>query len=143
MPMFSARSKERLSSCHPDLQRLFEEVVKEMDCIILVGYRGEVDQNKAVSQGTSTKFWPNSMHNSKPSLAVDVAPFPVDWKNKKRFYYFAGYVMGIADKLGLGQNIRWGGDWDHDNDLDDQHLFDLGHFELVNPVLHMVANAQG
>lgn len=134
MPMFSARSRESLASCHPDLQRLFEEVVKEMDCIVLVGHRGEVDQNKAVSEGKSTKFWPNSMHNSTPALACDVAPFPIDWKNKKRFYYFAGYVLGKAYNLGLGKNIRWGGDWDRDHDLDDQQLYDLVHFELVNPI---------
>lgn len=140
MPMFSARSKERLSSCHPDLQTLFEEVIKDFDCTILVGHRGEKEQNTAVNEGKSTKFWPNSMHNSTPSLAVDVAPFPLAWKDIQKFYYFAGFVMGKAHNLGL--KIRWGGDWDCDKDLHDQHLNDLVHFELVNPVLHTVASKQ-
>jgi hypothetical protein len=26
-------------------------------------------------------------------LAVDVAPFPIDWHDLKRFYHFTGYVV--------------------------------------------------
>ena len=47
-----------------------------------------------------------------------------------RFYNFAGTVQGVAKMLNI--KIRWGGDWDSDNDLKDQTLYDLPHFELRN-----------
>jgi peptidoglycan L-alanyl-D-glutamate endopeptidase CwlK len=37
--------------------------------------------------------------------------------------------MGIAAKMGI--KIRWGGDWDRDEELHDQTFFDLPHFELI------------
>lgn len=132
MPNFSELSKQRLSTCHPNLQLLFNEVIKEFDCAILVGFRGKEDQEKAFSERTSQEHWPNSKHNTTPSIAVDVAPWPIDWGNKKRFYYFAGYVMGTAIRLGIP--LRWGGDWDGDKDLDDQTLYDLVHFEIKGKV---------
>jgi hypothetical protein len=42
--------------------------------------------------------------------------------------YFAGYVKGIAMMLGIP--IRWGGDWNSNNDLKDNNFDDLPHFEL-------------
>lgn len=70
----------------------------------------------------------DSKHLALPSRAVDVAPYPINWGDKKRFYHFAGYVQGLAAQLGI--SLRWGGDWDGDNDLNDQTFFDLVHFEL-------------
>ena len=69
-----------------------------------------------------------SKHNQEPSLAVDVAPWPIDWNDSHRFYHFAGFVLGIAAALNI--RLRWGGDWDSDFDLRDQTFFDLPHFEL-------------
>jgi len=129
MPLFSTRSLERLGTCHPDLQYLFNEVVRDFDCTILCGHRPEEDQNEAFEHGFSTKPWPESTHNKKPSKAVDVAPYPVEWDNRERFYYFAGYVKGKAVDLGI--KIRWGGDWDGDTRVKDQTFNDLPHFELI------------
>jgi len=128
MPSFSTKSKANLYTAHVELQRLFEEVVKGYDCTVIVGFRSKQDQDNAVASGLSKTPWPTSKHNRQPSLAVDVAPYPIDWKNTKRFYHFGGYVKGVADRLGIP--IRWGGDWDTDNDLDDQDFMDLVHFEL-------------
>lgn len=125
---YSGRSRARLDDCHPSLQVLFDEVIKHIDCIILVGHRGMVDQNNAYHGGLSQLKYPQSKHNSVPAMAVDVAPYPLDWKDTKGFYYFAGIVKGIASQLDI--NIRWGGDWDSDNDLNDQTFMDLIHFEL-------------
>lgn len=127
---------ENLATCDAVLQVLFNEVIKHIDCSILVGERGEEAQNEAYDEDASTKRWPDSKHNltkeekeaGKKSQAVDVAPYPIDWENKKRFYYFAGFVKGLAIRMGIP--IRFGGDWDGDNDLDDQKLMDLVHFEL-------------
>ena len=46
MPKFSQDSFSKLSTCHPDLQVLFYEVIKYYDCTILEGYRNQVDQDK-------------------------------------------------------------------------------------------------
>lgn len=133
MPKFGNRSMSNLSTCHSDLQRLFNEVIKEYDCTILCGHRSKEDQDKAVQEGRSKVRWPNGKHNSNPSMAVDVAPwFPTEphirWNDSSKFYHFAGYVQAVADQLGI--NIRWGGDWDSDGELHDQTFFDLPHFEL-------------
>jgi peptidoglycan L-alanyl-D-glutamate endopeptidase CwlK len=129
VPRFGIFSETRLNSAHPLLKRVFENVIKIVDCKILEGQRGEAEQNRLYRLGRSKVEFPNSKHNSDPSMAVDAAPYPIDWKNLKRFYFFAGVVIGVAYMLGL--KIRWGGDWDGDTDLDDQDFNDLPHFELI------------
>ena len=135
MAEFNKLSQQRLEGCHPDLQVLFNEVVLHFDCTVLVGPRGQEEQDKAFNEGKSKLKYPNGMHNKTPSLAVDVAPYPIDWKDKDRFYFFSGFVMAIAAYLKIGgaisHGIRWGGDWDGDKDLHDQTLYDLVHFEIL------------
>ena len=129
MPSFGTRSTKRLDSCHEDLQLLFRAVVQRFDCTILQGHRGEEEQNAAFDGGNSKLRWPNGKHNRRPSIAVDVAPYPIDWKDAGRFCFFAGYVKRVADELGMA--IRWGGDWDGDTRTTDQTFDDLVHFELL------------
>lgn len=135
MPKFSLSSFSKLSTCHRDLQVIFFEVIKSFDCTILEGFRDEQRQEMAFQEGKTTLHWPHGRHNSNPSLAVDVAPFPIDWKNIRQFYYFAGYVLGIAralkDQGKITHSLRWGGDWNNDNLIEDQKLNDLVHFELI------------
>jgi len=128
MPHFSKVSKTRLATCDERLQRLFNEVIQHYDMRILCGYRDKVAQTEAYESGASKVPWPKSMHNHHPSLAVDVAPFPIDWENTNRFFYQAGLVEGVARMMGL--SIRFGGDWDSDKDFGDQHFNDLPHFEI-------------
>lgn len=129
MPQFSIASRAKLHTCHIDLQDIFTEVVKHFDCTVIWGHRGEAAQNEAFHLGFSKKRWPNSRHNERVSMAIDVAPYPVDWKDVDRFRYFAGVVQGIA--LMLEFKLRWGGDWDRDTQLKDNMFQDLAHFELV------------
>ena len=134
MPKFSKLSLARLETCHPVLQFLFHRVIEVYDCIILEGYRSEAVQEGLYRQGKTKVHWPHSKHNQKPSLAVDAAPYPVDWNlenrdNLKRWYYFGGLVLGIAHAYGIP--LRWGGDWDRDGDFRDQNFNDLPHFELI------------
>ena len=128
MAKFGNTSKKRLKTCDEKLQILFNEIVKVFDCSILVGHRGEEDQNKAYKEGNSQVKWPKGKHNKKPSSAVDVAPYPIDWEDRERFSYFAGFVKGVAWRLNIP--IRWGGDWDGDTELSDNNFDDLVHFEL-------------
>ena len=62
------------------------------------------------------------------SHAVDVAPYPIDWDDTKRFFYLAGLIMGIAEMKGV--KLTWGRDWDGDEDFDEHTLKDGPHFEL-------------
>jgi len=128
MAKFGSTSKRRLSTCEKDLQLLFKEVVRGFDCTIVCGHRGEKDQNEAYKRGNSKVKYPHGRHNANPSRAVDVAPYPIDWTDRDRFHYFAGYVKGIASQMGI--DVIWGGDWDDDTDLKDNGFDDLVHFEL-------------
>lgn len=118
----------KLNTCDLRLVALFKEVIKGYDCTVLDGMRDKARQNRLFKEGKSKVKYPNSRHNMNPSCAVDVAPYPIDWDAEESFYHFAGYVQGIADAMGI--KIRWGGDWDEDNDLYDQSFNDLVHFEL-------------
>lgn len=129
MPTFSARSKEILGSCNPQLQTLFLEVVKTFNCIIVCGYREKDAQDDLFRRGLSKLAWPNGKHNRNPSRAVDVYPYPINWQDKERMTYFAGFVMGKAETLGY--SLRWGGDWNRDWKVRDNVFDDLGHFELI------------
>ena len=126
---FGKQSLKNLNEAHPALQKLFHEVIKHIDCSVIEGYRPQEEQNKAYHAGKSKLKYPESKHNQKPAMAVDVCPYPIDWKDTARFYYLAGIVKGIATQMGI--KIRSGCDWDGDNDFSDQNFHDLPHFELV------------
>ncbi len=136
MPKFSSESFSRLSGCHRDLQVLFFEVVKYLDCTIVEGYRNEEDQERAFVNGTTKLHFPNGKHNAQPSLAVDVYPYPINLNDVKRSIFFGGFVLGIAQKLKeegkMEHSVRWGGSWDGLGKLNGENeLQDFGHFELV------------
>jgi len=128
MPVFSQTSKDRLATCDARLQRVFNEVIKHFDCTIIVGHRGEKAQNEAFANGKSQKRWPNGNHNSMPSKALDATPYPVDWTDRARMTLFAGFVLGIAQ--GMGIDLRWGGDWNENMKVKDNSFNDLPHFEV-------------
>ena len=101
MPSFSNRSRQKLETCHRDLQQVFNVVVQYFDCTILEGHRNEDRQNMLFDMGQSKLRYPDGKHNSVPSLAVDVVPYPIDWEDRERFVLFAGFVMGIAQAQGI------------------------------------------
>ena len=128
MPRFSKKSLSKLETCDKRIQDLFLRVVKKFDCTIIEGHRSKDRQNKLFDEGKSKLKYPKGKHNATPSKAVDVAPYPIDWNDRERFTYFAGYVVGIAYQMGL--KIRWGGDWDMDTQVKDNNFDDLPHFEI-------------
>lgn len=129
MPHFSQKSMDTLATCDKRLQVIMMEVIQHFDCMIICGHRDEAEQNLAYQKGQSKLKWPLSKHNSTPSKAVDVAPYPLDWKDRNRFFYQAGIIMGIAAAKGI--KIRWGGDWNKNGLLSDEKFSDLPHFELL------------
>ena len=116
MPKFGRKSREHLETCHPDLQTLFNAVIEEVDCSVICGYRNKADQDKAIASGNSKAVYPEGKHNSNPSTAVDVYPYPIDFDDLPRFYWFGGWVLAKAEILrNVGEmlyKVRWGGNWD-------------------------------
>ena len=130
MPKFGRKSKENLATCDEKLQKVFNEVIKHVDCSVLEGHRSEERQEKLFKEGKTKVHYPNGRHNAKPSRAVDVVPYPVDWNDRERFHLFAGMVIGLA--RGMGITLRWGGDWNMNFEVDDNQFDDFPHFELLN-----------
>lgn len=103
------------------LQRIVRRVHRErMRLVVLCGHRGQADQDAAFAAGTSKLKWPRGKHNKMPSLAVDVAPEPIDWNNVAAFEKLAKHMLEIAAEEGV--DIVWGGAW---------KMRDLVHFELA------------
>ena len=107
MPKFGKKSIERLSTCDQRLQKVFNEVIKYVDCSVLEGHRDERTQDRYFQEGKTKVRYPMGRHNTKPSRAVDVVPYPIDWKDRERFHLFSGFVLGLA--RGMGITLRWGG----------------------------------
>lgn len=139
MPQLGTVSKQRLATCAQDLQTLVNEIVKYYDVTVVCGERGEADQNKAYAEGKSTVKYPNSKHNTSPSLAVDIASWEVDhidWTLRQALY-LAGYIRATADRLfaegRIKHRVRIGADWNGNNDIDDSSFMDAPHVELIIP----------
>jgi peptidoglycan L-alanyl-D-glutamate endopeptidase CwlK len=130
MPKFGRKSKENLATCDEKLQKVFNEVIKHVDCSVLEGHRSEERQEKLFKEGKTKVHYPNGRHNASPSRAVDVVPYPIDWNDRERFHLFAGVVIGLA--RGMGISLRWGGDWNMNFEVDDNQFDDFPHFELLN-----------
>ncbi len=137
MPSFGTTSRQNLKTCDQRLQAVVRESVKHMDFAVICGHRPKQQQNKLFALEKTQLKYPNSKHNRYPSLAIDLAPYYQDsphirWHDYKGFIYLAGLIKGVATSMDI--NIRWGGDWDRDNDLLDQTFNDLPHFEIVNNI---------
>jgi len=124
MYRFGKRSRERLKGVKPELVNVLNELIKIMDVTIIEGLRSQERQDELVAKGASkTKY---SKHIQ--GRAVDLAPYPIDWKDRERFHYMGGMLRGIAQNMGV--DVRWGGDWDSDGEIKDNHFDDLVHIEL-------------
>jgi len=124
MPRFGKRSKQRLKGVDAKLVNVANELIKLMDVTVIEGLRSQKRQDELVAQGKSkTKFGKHVQ-----GKALDLAPYPIDWKDRERFHYMGGLIRGIGHSLGV--NIRWGGDWDSDGEIKDNNFDDLVHVEI-------------
>ena len=129
MPSFSKRSLDHLETCDARIQKVLNAAIKNgPDFVVICGHRNEADQNKAFDEGKSKVRWPNGRHNTLPSKAVDIVPYPVDWNDLDRFRVLISYVLGIAEVMGVP--MRSGFDWDGDWDEKDERFRDFPHLEL-------------
>ena len=113
-------SEERLNTCCGDLQTICKTVIQDYDFMVICGYRGEKEQNDAYNNGKSRVQFPHSKHNLQPSMAVDLAPYPIDWNDLKRFHELAGRILEVANLLEIP--LIWGGHW--------RTFKDYPHFEI-------------
>lgn len=124
MPAFtpSGRSLAEIATCHRDLRRLVEELWKDGHAFhVLCGHRDKVAQTRAYEAKKSKLPWPKSRHNTFPSRAMDLAPYPLDWEAVKEFDELAKIVLNKAAMMGI--KLVWGGSW--------KKLVDRPHFELA------------
>ena len=131
MPHFSKASIDRLETCHPLLQEVCNEAIKDYDFMVVYGHREEADQNEAYATGRSKLKWPNSKHNSTPSIAVDLAPVKyvdgkatIPWNDIPEFRRMAMHIMNVANNKGI--SLEWGGSW--------VSFKDYPHFQLTKEV---------
>ena len=138
MATFSKSSLAKLELAHKDLQKILKQAILEMDFTIVCSVRTKEEQFKLFQQGRTLKDgeWvktgttvtnidginKKSMHNYTPSLAVDLAPWPINWEDETRFNKLAQIIKRIASDNNI--EISWGGDW--------KSFKDLPHFELKN-----------
>jgi len=130
MYKFGKRSRARLKGIDSRLVNVLNELIKVMDVTIIEGVRSAETQNKYFKDGKSKLDGVNKKSNHQLGKAVDLAPYPINWKESNRFYYMGGMVRGIAKQLNL--KIRWGGDWDSDGETKDQTFMDLVHIEILD-----------
>lgn len=128
MYKFGKKSKQRLKGVDTRLVNVLNELIKIMDVTIIEGVRSKEKQQEYFKDGKSKIDGVTKKGMHQLGKAVDLAPYPVDWKNTKRFYYMGGMLRGISKQLNI--KVRWGGDWDSDGKIKDQTFNDLVHIEI-------------
>ena len=132
MPKFSKKSLDNLSTCNPLLRLIAEEAIKYVDFSVIWGHRPKDKQDALFGEGYSDLKWPLSKHNSWPSKAFDIVPWPVNWDDKERFFFLAGVILTVARKSNVKEiSLRWGGAWNGQFNTKEQRD-DLAHFELLD-----------
>ena len=131
-----------LSTCTRDIQTIFMEVVKNYDCSVIEGHRTAERQNEHWQKGrkdgvivekskvvTYKDGYENkSKHQSHPSIAIDVVPYPELWSDKDKLIELKGVVKYVQAKLlsegKITKTLDNGGDlWSG---------FDLPHWQISN-----------
>jgi|TARA_R110000850_G_scaffold120861_2_gene238556 peptidoglycan L-alanyl-D-glutamate endopeptidase CwlK len=126
MPRFGRTSKKRLEGVDTRLVDVLNELIKIMDVTIIEGLRTGERQKELLKKGATKVKYSKHMEGK----AVDLAPYPIDWKNRDGFHYMGGMIRGIAKQLNV--KVRWGGDWDSDGDVKDNGFDDLVHVEILD-----------
>jgi hypothetical protein len=137
VPKLSKKSIAIRNNAHFDIQRVLNLAITRFDFTILCSHRNMADQEKAKAEGKSNAHFGASPHNYVPAVAVDIAPYPVNWGEEgtpeekhaalKRFYDLSVVMLQCAKELNVP--LRWGGDWDG-NPSTPNKLTDLPHYEL-------------
>jgi len=123
MPRLGKRSKKRLEGVDSRLIDLLERVCKYFDITVIEGKRSQERQDLLVKQGKSkTKFGKHVQ-----GKAVDISPYPIDWNARDDFHMLGGFVLGVANQMGL--RVRWGGCWRYDSLYEGQRTTKTNNFD--------------
>lgn len=138
----SERSLNSLKGVNPTLVKVVERAIEltEQDFLVLEGVRSKeqcyINYGKGrtaaqcSAKGVPTKYaqpnlskvtWLNNPLASKhvTGNAVDLVPYPIDWKTISKFTTISKAMKQAAKELGV--DLEWGGDWTKK---------DYPHFEL-------------
>jgi peptidoglycan L-alanyl-D-glutamate endopeptidase CwlK len=112
------RSLQNLSGVHPDLVAVVKRAIQitEVDFSVLEGVRNINRQRELLKAGKSKTL--NSRHLT--GHAVDIAPWPIDWNDLKRFEQVSEAMKAAAEELDV--DVEWGGDW--------RTFYDGPHYQL-------------
>ena len=147
MYSFGKRSQGRLDTCHPDIVKIMNEVIKIYDVSIIEGIRTAEKQKEYFETGRSQldgvhKKSKHQDDGSGLSHAIDIMPykkgtnaFSGKEEDNRRFYFMMGIVYAVSEKLleegKISHRVRFGLDWDGDHIYSDQNFTDMPHLELI------------
>lgn len=98
-----------IADIHPDLKHIVQELSKEIEIVVKTGHRDHAAQVNAFNLGHSRYVWPNSKHNTLPSLAVDIVPKDAKPDDVYKFRDMCRRIERIADlaaiKIQLGRDF--------------------------------------
>lgn len=152
---FGENSKAKLSTCHSDIQKVFNLAISrsKVDFGVSEGHRSINTQKEYYAVGRTTQMHRGIItnvdgvtklgkHNQSPSLAIDIYIWHPRKKTRDDISYdglHLSYVAGVIDACScelyekglITHKIRWGGNWDSDGIIKfDQTLDDMPHFEI-------------
>ena len=133
------QSTQKLQGVHPALVLVVNRAIalSSQDFMVTCGLRTEDEQSRLYAQGRTipgpiVTWTMQSRHmpdRDGLGRAVDLTPFPVDWKTPSKFDAIAKSMFAASKELGIP--IRWGADWDKDGNPREKGESDSPHFELV------------
>ena len=121
---FGKTSLEKLSTVHPDLQKLFKEVITNSpyDFSITEGVRSLERQKELVAQKKSTTMHSRHLTGHAVDIAV-IVDGKISW-DIRVYKAVADHVKSVAKLMSIP--IEWGGDW--------KSFIDGPHFQLPEKV---------
>lgn len=152
-------SSTKLATVHPDLQRVIRraalmaqpsEDFKVLEGVrtreqMMINYGKGRTAAQCIAKGVPGKYaqpglakvtWLNDPFKSPHakqadgySRAIDVAPWPIDWNDLKRFDRLAHLILDAAKAEGV--KVVWGADWDADGKPRERGESDSPHFQLA------------
>jgi len=115
---WGARSLAVREEIHHELVLCVDQCLEwsEFDLTLTEGVRDIEGQTKAYRAGLSELQWPQSKHNMRPSDAVHIEPYPIDYTDLDRYKILGGLMIAAGGLLQV--KLRWLGptslrDWAH------------------------------
>jgi len=120
MPSFSETSRRRLLTCDSRLIAVCSDAIAFFDFSVVCGHRSNEEQDILYAQGRITdgpivthKRGGESIHNTDPSRAVDLAPWVqgrgIVWDDVGLYHELAGVIRYCGFLRGI--DVEWGGNW--------------------------------